>query len=384
MTTIRRNWTNRIAGIRAAARSCRAYDSATGNMVPVDPARAFEAWQSRPRARLIEETPGQKWTVHVHSNEFYTLTTEAPETDSAPTAEPPADRPGSPSRAARPATAQDHDATRAFTGRRRTAATPGFASLPARVSAMAVDLVGKTVRVKLDQGYSHEQIRDEFEQEHAAATAGGDAGRARGLATMLALHAAMAGEPAANSPAGPGDSSAEQQPASPPPVASEADVLSRIDSVLHDAAIGDPTFSDDAMRSVPPTDPGEIIHAYTRARALADGALVAADAELAREAGFRVPVALTSAAWEGCVAWNDGDSERQVPQDEQGRLWDVLFMSRAAVRRSGGDGGQVTVNLRRVPRDGRTQQARAVQLVCAIGPGDEGEPVITIMQPDED
>ncbi|MGW2291209.1 DUF6573 family protein [Streptomyces phaeochromogenes] len=382
MTTIRRNWTNRVAEIRAAARSCHAYDSATGNMVPVDPARAFEAWQSKPRARLTEDTPGQKWTVHVHSNEFYILTAEDPGT--AETAETPADRPGSPNPAARPATAQDHDAARALSGRRRTAATPDPASLPAHVPAMAVDLTGKAVRVKLDQGYSHEQIRDEFEQERAEATAAGDAGRARGLSTMLAVHAAMAGEPAANSPTGPGDSAAEQQPASPP-VASEADVLSRIDSVLHDAAaIGDPTFSDDAMRSAPATDSGGIIHAYTRAQALADGVLVAADAELAREAGFRVPVALTSAVWEGCVAWNDGDSERQVPQDERGRLWDVLFMSRAAVRRGGGDGGQVTVSLRRVPRDGRTQQARAVQLVCAIGPGDEGKPVITIMQSDED
>nr|WTC14344.1 hypothetical protein OHA15_41660 [Streptomyces anthocyanicus] len=138
------------------------------------------------------------------------------------------------------------------------------------------------------------------------------------------------------------------------------------------------------MRSVPLTDPGEIIHAYTRARALADGVLVAADADSAREAGFRVPVALTSAVWEGCVAWNEGDSERQVPQDERGRLWDVLTMARHAIRRSGGGHGQVTVDLRRVPRDGRARQAQPVRLVCAIGPGDQGEPVITIMEPDED
>ncbi|WTZ89346.1 hypothetical protein OG747_53030 (plasmid) [Streptomyces sp. NBC_01384] len=138
------------------------------------------------------------------------------------------------------------------------------------------------------------------------------------------------------------------------------------------------------MRSVPLAEPDEIIHAYTRAQALADGVLTAADAELAREAGFVVPVALTSAVWEGCVAWNDGDSERQVPQDERGRLWDVLTMARAAIRRGGGDGDRVTVDLRRVPRDGRARQARPVQLVCAIGPGDHGEPVITIMEPHED
>ncbi|WP_329437770.1 hypothetical protein [Streptomyces canus] len=87
MTTIRRNWTNRVAQIRAAARSCRAYDSDSGNMLPVDPARAFEAWESTPRARLTEDTPGQKWTVHVHSNKFYVLTAEemaAPADDASP------------------------------------------------------------------------------------------------------------------------------------------------------------------------------------------------------------------------------------------------------------------------------------------------------------
>jgi hypothetical protein len=159
-------------------------------------------------------------------------------------------------------------------------------------------------------------------------------------------------------------------------------MLSRIDAVLHDGAVtDDPDVSDHAMRSVPLADPDDIIHTYTRAQALADGVLTAADAELACEAGswFRSP----SAVWEGCVAWNDGDSERQVPQDERGRLWDVLTMARAAIRR-GGDGDRVTVNLRRVPRDGRTRQARPVQLVCAIGPGDHGEPVITIMEPHED
>ncbi|MGY9066919.1 DUF6573 family protein [Streptomyces sp. CAS3] len=164
-----------------------------------------------------------------------------------------------------------------------------------------------------------------------------------------------------------------------------AGVLSRIDSVLHGAAVtDDPDVSSDAMRSVPLADPHEIIHAYTRARALADGVLVAADAESAREAGLRLPVALTSAAWEDCVAWNDGDSARQVPQNERGRLWDVLTMTRTAIRRSGGNGRQVTVGLRRVPRDGRTRKARPAQLVCAIGPGDHGEPVLTIMEPDED
>jgi hypothetical protein len=405
MTTIRRNWTKRVPEIRTAARTCQAYDSDSGNMVSVDPARAFEAWESTPRARLTEDTPGQKWTVHVHSIRFYVLTAEEPATpaDNEPAAEVPAAPTAAPGtrhahQAAGPTSTHDRSAARTLARHARASCVPDGDRLPGHLPALAVDLVGKTVRVKLAQGYSHEQIRDEFEQERAEAQAAGDAGRGAALGTVLEVHAAMVTEEdAAPSLTGPapadhGHSSPEEQqpvrhrPGSPRERrVSHDSVLSRIDSVLHDAAVTDGyAVSGDAMRSFPLADLGEIIHAYTRARALADGVLVAADADSAREAGFRVPVALTSAVWEGCVAWNEGDSERQVPQDERGRLWDVLTMCRAAIRRSGGGDGQVTVDLRVVPRDGRTRQARPVQLVCAIGPGDHGEPVITIMQPDED
>ena len=41
---------------------------------------------------------------------------------------------------------------------------------------------------------------------------------------------------------------------------------------------------------------GDVIFTYTRAQALADGVLIDAGA-LAQEAGFRLPVAITAAAW---------------------------------------------------------------------------------------
>ncbi|WP_329235889.1 hypothetical protein [Streptomyces canus] len=85
--SIRRNWHKRIAAIKAAARFCKAYDSATGNMVNVEPARAFEAWESRSRATLSEDAPAVKWTVHVHSNSFFYLYAEDPDAvNSAPSA----------------------------------------------------------------------------------------------------------------------------------------------------------------------------------------------------------------------------------------------------------------------------------------------------------
>ena len=136
------------------------------------------------------------------------------------------------------------------------------------------------------------------------------------------------------------------------------------------------------------TDPmtelfGEVISTYSRAQALEDGVLIDAG-PTAREAGFKWPVAITSAAWADCVAWTDADSGRQVHQDQLGRLWDVLFLAQHAIRvnRSGGD--RVKFQLYRVPRDGKSTEARIITLKLIVGPGDKGEPVITILLPDED
>ncbi len=56
----------------------------------------------------------------------------------------------------------------------------------------------------------------------------------------------------------------------------------------------------------------------------------------------------------------------------------------AQLRRPCGDANRVPFALHRVPREGRGHQARIVTLHMHIGPGDDAEPVITIMQPTED
>lgn len=128
---------------------------------------------------------------------------------------------------------------------------------------------------------------------------------------------------------------------------------------------------------------GNVISTYTRAQAIEDGVLIDAGA-MAAEAGFKWPVALTSAAWSDCVAWAETDSGRQVYQDESGRLWDVLFMASHAIRSSKGSGDRLLFQLYRVPRDGRSTEAALVTLKLIIGPGDDGAPVVTILQPSED
>ncbi|MEV7304297.1 DUF6573 family protein [Streptomyces clavifer] len=159
------------------------------------------------------------------------------------------------------------------------------------------------------------------------------------------------------------------------------DILARIEDDL--------SISADAMRSIPagstaagPEPFGPVIDSYSRADAIADGTLVAAPEAVAREAGFRVPVAITRAAWIDCVQWSDADSARQTPQDEEGRLWDVLYMSTFAAfryRRT-----TFPVELYRVPRGGRAHAAKPVELTCRLHHGDSGEQVATISLPDED
>jgi hypothetical protein len=122
--------------------------------------------------------------------------------------------------------------------------------------------------------------------------------------------------------------------------------------------------------------PDDFIHRYTRAQALADGVLIDVSVT-AREAGIRWPVALTRAVWDRCVAVPPG----VVCQDEAGRLWDVLFLLALAIRRGGGAEVRFAVHVR---NDNRGRTPPLVRLKAICGPGDDGEPVITVMLPHED
>ncbi len=128
---------------------------------------------------------------------------------------------------------------------------------------------------------------------------------------------------------------------------------------------------------------GEVIYSYTRAQAIEDGVLIDA-AELARDAGFKWPVALTAAAWEDCVAWSDADNQRQAYQDQSGRLWDVLFMASYAIRTARNADQQLLFDLHCIPRNGHATKSQRLTLKLILGPGDDGQAVITIMLPGED
>lgn len=121
----------------------------------------------------------------------------------------------------------------------------------------------------------------------------------------------------------------------------------------------------------------EIIFSYTRAEAIADGVLVDVS-EMAREAGFKFPVALTRAVYGQYVEVPAGVSG----QDEQGRLWDILNMLRFAAAQSKGE-SEILFKLYVFVR-GDDRKLRLVSLKSVCGPDDDAAPCITVMMPDED
>jgi hypothetical protein len=71
-----------------------------------------------------------------------------------------------------------------------------------------------------------------------------------------------------------------------------------------------------------------------------------------------------------------------VFQDEEGRLWDVLWLLRVAIGRGGG-GPEVRFGVH-VRNDNQERTPPLVRLKALCGPGDNGEPVFTVMLPEED
>lgn len=120
---------------------------------------------------------------------------------------------------------------------------------------------------------------------------------------------------------------------------------------------------------------GEMIDSYSRAQAIADGVLVDVT-EAAKEAGFRLPVAITGGVWTRCVAWRNADAN----QDEHGRLWDVLWLAHLASRRA----KECSVVDYPLCVEQASGQVEYLTLRLVIGPGDDGEPVMTILFPGEE
>lgn len=111
---------------------------------------------------------------------------------------------------------------------------------------------------------------------------------------------------------------------------------------------------------------GPIISKYSRADALADGKLVDCSTT-AREAGYLHHFAVAAEAWAVISTIPESTSWRDV----EGRLWDVLFVGRSAIRRAPAGGSRVTFEVILSTRERRKVH---VTFVLDLGPGDDADP----------
>jgi hypothetical protein len=122
---------------------------------------------------------------------------------------------------------------------------------------------------------------------------------------------------------------------------------------------------------------GEIISSYSRSQAIKDGVLVdlATVAPDVCRQHYKFSVACTAAVW--------GIIEKAVKNprwmnDINGVVHDMLWMSRSRICPVSPEGGLFQVVIKGAGR----KSIFTFRIAC--GPGDQGEPVITIMLPEED
>jgi len=137
---------------------------------------------------------------------------------------------------------------------------------------------------------------------------------------------------------------------------------------------------------------GEVIDVYTRAQAIKDGVLIDVT-ETSGEAGIVYPTAVTQALWDGYI--EPPESLKGI-QDMQGRLWDVLTMfsfsakamkkTTTEVAESPRDAAQILYfkTMFQMPSKAGNPKMETVDLKAVCGPGDNAEPVLTIMISRED
>jgi hypothetical protein len=123
---------------------------------------------------------------------------------------------------------------------------------------------------------------------------------------------------------------------------------------------------------------GPVLCVYARSQAVADGFQVEVS-KVAREAGIRFSVFLTRAVYDSFVSVPPG----VTGQDETGRLWDILWMLRFAIRKA--QTGQARLPFALYVRND-SKSPRLIKLVATCGPLDidDPQPAITVMLPDED
>ena len=121
-----------------------------------------------------------------------------------------------------------------------------------------------------------------------------------------------------------------------------------------------------------------VIYSYTRAQAIEDGVLIDITAD-AQAHGFKVHTVVTDNLYHRYVEVPSG-LDRSYGQSVTGRLHDLLTLALFAARSSKGT-DRVYFKVSFLMGPGRSE---TVDIIAHIGPGDNAEPVLTIMLPEDD
>ncbi len=135
------------------------------------------------------------------------------------------------------------------------------------------------------------------------------------------------------------------------------------------------------------------ISVYSTKQAVDDGFLILVDQKVSQEAGIRHPVYLTRAAWDKYVEVPKG---MEGHQDQDGRLWDALFMFAFFARRESSsqllfkllvqlpDAGDWEQNEKVAERSNRLLREVTLKALITARDFDDPSPAIFIMKPFED
>lgn len=130
----------------------------------------------------------------------------------------------------------------------------------------------------------------------------------------------------------------------------------------------------DAFPNLSPFEGAQIIHSYSRAEAIEDGVLIDVSKE-AREAGITLHTAVTTGVWSALIGnpkWTDWGTESE-------RLKQLLPVAISELERKAND--IVFFSLRMTDMGSLVEE---IHLRAQRGPGDNLEPVLTVMLGHED
>ena len=127
-----------------------------------------------------------------------------------------------------------------------------------------------------------------------------------------------------------------------------------------------------------PFEGAPIIYSYTRKQAIEDGVLVDLT-EWAKETGFTIPVACTATVWHKCIEAQQ--NSENLGECDLVRSFVLLWTLLGAIRRHPESLDMLMFELNYIDKDNKPE---TIKLKAVCGPGDQSEPVITVMLPSED